>query len=117
MDLFGHINNVAYFKYIQSARVNFLEEVGINTDNPENKLSFAVAHSNCQFRIPLFFPSTIKVVTVAEWVKNTSLQLDHKIFNAQGELAAEAKDVIVIFDYSTQTKAQISPEVRKRLGH
>ncbi|MCE3258723.1 MAG: hypothetical protein K0S12_364, partial [Bacteroidetes bacterium] len=23
MDLFGHVNNVAYFKYIQAARVNY----------------------------------------------------------------------------------------------
>ena len=46
MDLFGHINNVAYFKYAQSARVNYLESVGINTANPEIKNSFAVAHSS-----------------------------------------------------------------------
>jgi len=54
MDLFGHINNVAYFKYAQSARVNYLEEVGINTADPENKHSFAVANSSCQFKAPLF---------------------------------------------------------------
>ena len=29
MDLFGHINNVMYAKYIQSARVNFVEKIGI----------------------------------------------------------------------------------------
>jgi acyl-CoA thioester hydrolase len=115
MDLFGHINNVAYFKYVQAARVNYLEEVGINTADPDNKLSFAVANTSCQFKAPLFFPSTIKVITTVDWVKNTSLQLDHKILNGKGELVAEAKDVIVLFDYASQTKREIPDQVRKKI--
>jgi acyl-CoA thioester hydrolase len=115
MDLFGHINNVAYFKYVQAARVNYLEEVGINTSDPDNKLSFAVANTSCQFKAPLFFPSTIKVITTVDWVKNTSLQLDHKIFNGKGELAAEAKDVLVLFDYATQTKRAITDPIKKNM--
>src|SRR3954462_12585710 len=89
MDLFGHINNVAYFKYVQAARVNYLELAGINTADPENKLSFAVAASSCQFKKPLYFPGNIVVKTKTDWIKNTSLQLTHVILNGAGEVAAE----------------------------
>lgn len=115
MDLFGHINNVAYFKYAQTARVNYLEEVGINTADPENKNSFAVANSSCQFKAPLFFPGTIKVITTTDWIKNTSLQLSHKLYDQKNELAAEILDVLVLFDYATQKKMEIPATVRKNI--
>lgn len=115
MDLFGHINNVAYFKYAQSARVNYLEEVGINTADPENKHSFAVANSSCQFKAPLFFPGTIRVITTTDWIKNTSLQLSHKLYDQKNELAAEITDVLVLFDYATQKKLLISDEIKSKI--
>ena len=115
MDLFGHINNVAYFKYAQSARVNYLEEVGINTADPENKHSFAVANSSCQFKSPLFFPGTIKVITNTDWIKNTSLQLSHKLYDQKNVLAAEITDVLVLFDYATQKKLLISDEIKSKI--
>ncbi len=116
MDLFGHINNVAYFKYIQAARVNYLELVGINTANPENKLSFAVAASSCQFKKPLFYPGNIVVKTKVAWIKNTSFQLDHIIYNNKNEVSAEATDVIVLFDYEKQNKISIFEDLKLKLN-
>jgi acyl-CoA thioester hydrolase len=117
MDLFGHINNVAYFKYIQAARVNYLELVGINTADPGNKLSFAVAASSCNFKQPLYFPGNVIVKTKTDWIKNTSLQLSHQIYNSKKELAAEATDVIVLFDYATLSKVNIPNIVREKIGN
>ncbi|MGZ4043445.1 MAG: acyl-CoA thioesterase [Bacteroidia bacterium] len=116
MDLFGHINNVAYFKYIQTARVNYCELVGINTFDPKEKLSFAVAATNCQFKKPLYYPGEIMVKTKVAWVKNSSLQLDHVIVNHKNEIAAGASDVIVIFDYAANTKINVPESVREKIA-
>lgn len=115
MDLFGHINNVAYFKYIQAARVNYCELVGINTHKPEEKLSFAVAASSCRFKKPLHYPGDIIVKTKVEWIKNSSLQLNHVIVNSAGEICAEAEDVLVIFDYATNSKVNVPANVREKI--
>jgi acyl-CoA thioester hydrolase len=112
MDLFGHVNNVAYFKYIQAARVNYCELIGINTYRPEQKLSFAVAASSCQFKKPLHYPGEIAVRTKVDWVKNTSLQLSHVILDQQGEVSAEGTDVLVIFDYDANSKVSIPEGTR-----
>lgn len=116
MDLFGHINNVAYYKYMQAARVNYIEGLGINTFNPENKESFAVAASSCQFKKPLYYPGHIMVKTKVEWIKNTSFQLTHHIFNSAGELCAEGTDVIVLFDYHVNQKMEVSDVIRERIS-
>jgi acyl-CoA thioester hydrolase len=114
MDLFGHVNNVAYFKYVQAARVNYLEAIGINTADPDNKLSFVLAHSSCNYKQPLYFPGEIIVKTKTDWVKNSSMQLNHTIYNEKKEVCAEAIDIIVLFDYATHSKVSISQEIREK---
>lgn len=115
MDLFGHVNNVAYFKYIQAARVNYCGLIGINTYRPEEKLSFAVAATSCQFKKPLHYPGEIVVKTKVAWVKNTSLQLDHVIINQDNEVCAESNDVIVIFDYAANAKVNAPATIRQKI--
>jgi acyl-CoA thioester hydrolase len=116
MDLFGHVNNVAYFKYIQAARVNYCELVGINTYDPNEKLSFAVAATNCQFKKPLYYPGEIVVKTKVAWIKNSSLQLDHVIIDQDNEVVAEGTDVIVIFDYAANAKVNVSQVTRQKIA-
>jgi len=115
LDLFGHVNNVVFFKYIQAARVNYCELIGLTSLDEADKLSFMVASSQCQFKKPLHYPGNILVHTRVDWVKNTSLQLCYRL-EKNGELIAEAQDVIVVFDHRQKTKALISEELRKRIA-
>ena len=115
MDLFGHVNNVAYFKYMQAARVNYCESVGINTFDVNIKQSFAVANSTCDFKQPLYYPETISVTTTIEWIKNSSFKLIHAIYNSKNNLVATASDVIVLFDYATHLKINISERIKTKM--
>lgn len=115
LDLFGHVNNVAFFRYVQAARVNYCERIGLTSLNEPGKNSFMVASSQCQFRKPLTFPGEITVFTKMDWMKNSSFQFSYKILNDKKELVAEAQDVIVIFDHHHKTKVQISPELKKKI--
>lgn len=116
MDLFGHINNVAYFKYFQSARVHFLTHIGINTSNPKNAQSFVVAECFCNYHQPLYYPDEIQIQTKVTWVKNTSFQLQHLIFNSSNSLCANGKDVIVLYDYFKGEKVLVSDNIRYLLN-
>ncbi|MDX2173705.1 MAG: acyl-CoA thioesterase [Bacteroidota bacterium] len=115
MDLFGHVNNVSYFKYVQAARVNYCESVGINTYNPNIKQSFAVAASNCEFKQPLYYPEEICIISTIEWIKNTSFKLVHFIYNSKKELVATASDIIVLFDYLSNLKMPISEQIKTKM--
>jgi len=108
MDLFGHVNNVAYFKYIQTARVNFCDKAQINTSDVSNKKSFAVAECTCDFKKPLFYPDEIKIESNVTWIKSSSFQIQHVILNSKNEICTFAKDVIVLFDYELHRKVIIS---------
>ncbi len=115
MDLFGHVNNVAFFRYIQAARVEYCEQIGLTSLNNNEQLSFMVASSQCQFRKPLRFPGTIEVFVRVEWIKNSSLQLEYEIWDQEKNIVAFGQDVIVVFDHHKKEKVVITSNLRDKI--
>ena len=112
MDLFGHVNNVAYFKYLQAARVNYWEVSGLAAMFGETKIGPILLSTSCQFMKPLVYPGNIVVESRIEFIKNTSFGIHHRILNGQNELAAEAHDVIVTFDFNKNEKVPVADDFR-----
>ena len=113
MDLFGHINNVAYFKYIQAARVNYWEITKLAADFDKTRIGPILLSTSCQFIKPLFYPGNIVVESRIEFIKITSFGIHHRVLNEQNEVAAEAHDVIVTFDFRKNEKVPVSEEFRR----
>ena len=112
MDLFGHVNNVAYFRYVQAARVNYWEISMLSKLFNEMKLGPILLSTGCQFIKPLFYPGNITVESRVEFIKNTSFGIHHRILNDQDEVAAEAKDVIVTYDFNRNEKIPVPDDFR-----
>lgn len=115
MDLFGHVNNVMYAKYMQAARVNFMEKVGIVKSYEDHKIGFMVAATSILFYKPLFYPGNINIKTTVKETKNTSFILEHDIFNEENELCARGEDVIVYFDFNKHEKLMLTAGLLKLL--
>lgn len=112
LDLFGHVNNVAFFKYVQASRVHYCEKIGLTSLNESGKNSFMVASSQCQFKKPLLFPGQVKVQMCVDWIKNTSLQLNYRLMNDTGDVVAEASDIIVVYDHHHKLKVTVDQQLR-----
>jgi|JI8StandDraft_1071087.scaffolds.fasta_scaffold234161_2 acyl-CoA thioester hydrolase len=116
LDLFGHVNNVAFFRYLQNTRVQYCQAIGITVLNETGKPGFVVASSKCQFLKPLYFPGQVQVMVKTEWIKNSSFQLSYQLFNQHNEKVAEAEDVLVLYDYSKGSKMLVPIEIRERIS-
>jgi acyl-CoA thioester hydrolase len=116
MDLFGHVNNVAYFKYIQSARVNMWEKLGLSQMFREEKIGAILASSSCNFISPLHYPGNITIQSGVDSIGNTSFVILHRILNEKGITAAEARDVVVLFDFKANKKVVVGEEMRSRIA-
>ena len=54
---FCHVNNVQYYRYIESSRILYMENVNILTPN----IYTVVASSQCKYLKPVFYPDVLKV--------------------------------------------------------
>lgn len=113
MDLFGHINNVAYFKYIQASRVNYWELTGLAASFAQTRIGPILLSTTCQFIKPVHYPGNIIIQARMEFIKHTSFGLHHQVLNERGEVAAEAHDIIVNYDFAADSKTPITEEFRQ----
>lgn len=108
MDLYCHVNNVSFFKYIQAARVNYWEWIGLTAMHNSSNIGPMLASSSCQFKQPLYYPGNVTIKSRVGFIKTTSFSLQHVLLNDHGEIAAEAEDVTVLFNFTQNEKTPLS---------
>jgi acyl-CoA thioester hydrolase len=62
MDALGHVNNTVYFRYMEQARVEWLEALGYALD-PHLDEGVVIVNASCTFLIPFTYPGTVEVLT------------------------------------------------------
>jgi acyl-CoA thioester hydrolase len=77
MDAFGHVNNTVYFRYMESARIAFLEEAAGPTDTSAEGPVIVTAY--CTFAKQLKYPGQIEVRTFVGTPGRSSVEVSHEI--------------------------------------
>ncbi len=115
IDALGHVNNATLLTFVETARVPYIEGVGlVSPQTAITDIPVVVAHINCDFITPVYFGQQVEVGTRAVKVGRSSLQLEHRI-EADGQLAAEGYCVLVFFDYQTNKSMPILPEMLAKI--
>jgi acyl-CoA thioester hydrolase len=113
-DAFGHVNNLAYLRWCETARVEYLMRVAMWPSLPPVGIGPILASVSCNYKRPLTFPDTVYVGTRVTHIGNRSFQMQHRIVSrALDAVAAEVDSTIVILDYA-QNKAVSVPEACRR---
>ncbi|MCO6059800.1 acyl-CoA thioesterase [Pseudomonas sp. MOB-449] len=85
-DLYGHVNNVVYYGYFDSAVNTYLIERGGLDIHDGNVVGFVVS-SSCDYFASIAFPDRIEVGLRVGKLGNSSVQYELAIFK-QGEIEA-----------------------------
>ena len=110
MDSMQHVNNTVYFRYMESARLDYFLRF-----DPSITGAGMILHScDCRFRVPLTYPDTVTVgarITKIEPFRVTMHQIivSHKY----EKIAAEGTALMVGYDYEKLTKAPVPEAIRK----
>lgn len=108
MDSFGHLNNIYYFRYFESARIEFFRRADMPYQVQDDGKGIILAHTSCQFMEPLFYPDTVDVKVYAEKVGTTSLVLKYELVSRElDNVAAVGDSVVVFYDYNKKEKRPV----------
>lgn len=112
MDAFGHVNNVMYYRYIESARINYFDALNIF----EQKVLTVVASNQCKYLRPVFYPDQLKIAVRVDELRNSAMRMTYQLFStAQNALVATAEAVIVCVDQENMQKAAIPEDIREKI--
>lgn len=95
MDAFNHVNNVAYYRYAESARISYLHALKMFKDETLTIL----AGSSCNYLRPVHYPDTLLIGVRCAKIGNTSLTMTYEYYStAQQALVATGESTIVRTD-------------------
>ncbi len=111
-DLFGHVNNIVYFRYFESVRMHYLDRIGVLRSHQGTGLGVILASTTCDFKKPVEWPQKLSVMTGTTHIGNTSFTMSYRILDEAGMVVAEGTSVQVMYDYKAGRKVSIPPAVR-----
>src|SRR5436190_8174992 len=114
-DLFGHVNNTVYFRWFETARVDYLNRIGLARLHGNEAQGPILAHIACNYRRQLQFPDTVRIGTRVSRVGRTSMTIEHALWSREQQmaLAADGTSAIVVFDYNVQKPIQVPDNIRQ----
>ncbi len=112
MDAFGHVNNVQYYRYIESARIAYLSRIKMLATG----LLSVVASNNCRYLQPVHYPDSLNIGVKVSELRQSGFRMDYAIFSTQQQtVVALAQAVVVMVDGQTFAKTALPDEVRQQI--
>lgn len=113
MDILGHASHIAYFRYMQEARVAWVRSLLDRL--PADEAPVVVAAS-CNYLRPVVYPATLEVVMTGGDVGRSSFGLRYEMREADtGQAAATGETRMVWMDRGTGRSAPLPDVIRALL--
>ena len=113
MDYFRHVNNIVFFRYFESARIEYLQRIGFRALEAGNQVGPILSATGCRFRRPLTWPDTVRVGARVSSVGADRFEMEYRLVStAQNSVAAEGTGTLVSYDYALGRKVPLPGQIR-----
>ena len=117
MDAYGHVNNIVYFRYFETARMAYFERLKSPDFVNRNPLGPILASASCRFRAPLAFPDQVSVGARVARVDEDRFVMFYAVYSHRlQKIAAEGEGTIVCFDYRENRKAPLPEKLKAKIA-
>jgi acyl-CoA thioester hydrolase len=115
-DIYGHVNNVVYYAWFDSAVNRYLIDAG-GLDIAGGEVIGFVVSSGCEYRAPVSYPEAIEAGLRVDRLGNSSVRYGVAIFRAaENSACAHGHFVHVFVDRATNATVSIPPSLREALA-
>jgi acyl-CoA thioester hydrolase len=113
VDVYGHVNNVKYFEYLQESRIRWFAHLARDLELPQ--MHFVVAQTDVDYRTPILFrPEPYDCWTQLGAFGRRSMTIESEICDG-GSVLARARVTTVFFDLEAQRSVEPPAALAERL--
>lgn len=117
MDAFGHVNNIVYFRYFETARIAYFEKLDVREFLERDPVGPILAETACRFRAALSYPDRVSVGARVTGLSEDRFVMRYAVFSHRlGRIAAEGEGTLVCFDYRQGRKASVPEKLKTRIA-
>lgn len=116
MDALGHMNNAIYFRYMEQARVQWLETI-VQLPLISGDQCLVIVNAQCNYRVPIVYPETVLVQLFVGAPGNSSFPTLYELRdqNTGATLYADGAATAVWIDHVAGRSAPLPDRLRKQL--
>jgi acyl-CoA thioester hydrolase len=116
MDALGHVNNVVYFRYFESARVAYLTKINFMDLAANDGVGPILASTQCDFRKALAYPDTVMIGARVIEIGSDRFTMEYRLVSQHlQKVAAEGKGTLVAYNYREKRKTELPESIRKNI--
>jgi len=117
MDALQHVNNVVYARWLETARMVYLERIGLIDRMREEGIGPILARTVIDYERPLRYPDTVRIDATITRIGGSSFTMAFRVRSeSQGAVAATAEQVMVVYDYRAARSAPVDDRLRAAIG-
>ncbi|MCG9698409.1 thioesterase family protein [Shewanella sp. Isolate11] len=108
MDALQHINNVVYFRYFETARIDFFNRFFPLDEMYKSGIGPVISDNSARYKRPVTFPDTLFVGISVSEIKSDRFTMHYQVFSEQQQaITTTGSSVAVMFNFKNQTKADL----------
>ncbi|MGL0948001.1 acyl-CoA thioesterase [Vibrio vulnificus] len=113
MDALQHINNVVYFRYFETARIEYFNKINLMDEIKRNQIGPVLSETQCRYRIPVTFPDTLLIGSRVSEVGEDRFTMEYQVISKKmGKVTTTGSATVVMFDFKNQCKTQLPAVLR-----
>ncbi|MCT7360407.1 acyl-CoA thioesterase [Thalassolituus pacificus] len=116
MDAFQHVNNAQFFRYFESARVQYFDNLKILDYMNNYARGPILASTNAKFLAPVKYPDTLSVGIRSVQLESGRITQEYAVWSHEtSRLVAKGESLLVFFDYKAGRPCEIPPALAESI--
>ncbi|MEZ9820532.1 acyl-CoA thioesterase [Shewanella sp. 10N.286.45.A1] len=112
MDALQHVNNVVYFRYFETARIDFFNQINLLEDLQKTAVGPVISENQARYKRPVTFPDTLIVGVRISDINDDRFMMHYNVFSqTQQAVTTIGSSQVVMFNFKTGQKAQLTPQL------
>jgi acyl-CoA thioester hydrolase len=118
LDPQGHVNNAKHLTYFEQARIAYLIELGLFTEDQSfMEIGVILADVHISYHEPVYFGQKIKVGVHVSKMGSKAMTWEQNIVDAEtGKMLAKGEVIMVTYDYKEEKTIPIPQEWREKIS-
>lgn len=109
MDALQHVNNVVYFRYFETARIDFFRQINLLDELQQTGIGPVISENNARYKRPVTFPDTLLIGVTISDIKPDRFMMHYKAFSqSQQAVTTLGSSQVVMFNFKTGQKAELN---------
>jgi acyl-CoA thioester hydrolase len=117
MDAFQHVNNVVFARWLESARIAYLERIGLVERMHAEGIGPILARTVIDYVRPVKYPDTVRVDATVTRIGASSFAMAFRVHSeALGAVVATGEQVMVVYDYRAGRSSPVDERLRTAIA-